>query len=115
MHEHRGSILVCGGYYYTRQCYVLDGDKWSKHSRLTTRYREHAESVRLEGKTCILGGYRDAGSTIECLTDDNVWEKSSEKVPGRGVYKACSVRTNSTSILFIGGAMDWTQMIERVG
>merc|ERR1719347_280959 len=120
MLEHRGSILVCGGgmmYTYTSSCLVLQGDRWIPHSNLTTDKRYNALSVKLEGKTCILGGWENDGSSknIECLDTEEKWVRSHEQVPGSGLLYSCSVTINSTSIFFFGGIYDKTQVIQRLG
>merc|ERR1712126_347481 len=110
---HEGHPLVCCGMTGTgdrtsRNCYRLEGRSWVPKISMN-RGRQGHSMVSTNDGIMVFGGGHDGMKTSELIPTGNEHPSEGPTIPGQGVLASCSVRVNSTHVVFIGG-IDGTQV-----
>ena len=106
-----GKLFSCGGRAdglgYTDTCLSYDPvrGEWKPEAKLTTKWRYYASFVKVDGKSCLMGGWSDDGAknSIECYNKASGWSLLPERIPGAGIFLSCAV-TLPNKIIVTGGA-----------
>ena len=104
-------ILSCGGAEDTiKQCYVLKGEKWVKHSELLEE-RYHSSAVTMPNGVYIFGGEGSSYKSEFLPNGSNIW-KEGPQIEGSGITHGCIAKLSDTEIILIGSKTDM-EMIKK--